>query len=161
MNDLSMRMFLRTTVLFKDIGVFKGKDKSLIYSDSYSGNHVVIFECELKAPPQISLIDHTLKQFIDGYRMNFRNWKIADIDNFMGGNPFFADITNQKLWQTKIETTIGTKGEVPYFKGSPDWDFNSPNYGSQQLSPYLEEIVLNEIEVLDTRSNRNMSPLHK
>ena len=126
-----MRMFLRTTILFKDIGLFEGKDKSMIYKDGYSGNHIVIFECELKAPPQISMIDHTLKQYIDSYRMNFRNWKIVDIDNYMDGNPFFADLTNHGVWKKKVETTLGTKGEVPYFKGSDDWDFNSANYGSQ------------------------------
>lgn len=31
MNDLTMRMFLRTTILFKDIGIFEGKDKSMLY----------------------------------------------------------------------------------------------------------------------------------
>jgi len=59
MNELTMRMFLRTTVLFKNIGIFKGKDQSKMFSKDYSGNHVAIFECELKAPPQLALVDHT------------------------------------------------------------------------------------------------------
>lgn len=57
MNDLTMRMFLRTTVCFRHLGVFEGKDP--LYSADYSGNHIAIFECELKAPPQLSLVDHT------------------------------------------------------------------------------------------------------
>lgn len=92
-----MRMFLRTTICFKDFGKFEHKvsktkkdDKIELYNQDYTGNHIAIFECELKQPPQMMLIDHSIGQFIDYYRMNFRNWKIVDIDNWMGGNPFFA-----------------------------------------------------------------------
>lgn len=59
MNDYSMRMFLRTTICFKDIGLFSANDKN-IYGENYTGNHIAIFECDLKAPPQLSLIDHSL-----------------------------------------------------------------------------------------------------
>ena len=42
MNDKTMRMFLRTTVCFKNIGLFEGKDSSMIYGDKYSGNHIAM-----------------------------------------------------------------------------------------------------------------------
>lgn len=50
MNDLSHQMHLRTTVLFKDIGMFTANnmDKKKLYGDSYSGNHIAIFECPMK-----------------------------------------------------------------------------------------------------------------
>ena len=96
MNDLTMRMFLRTTICFKDIGAFSANEK--LYGDNYSGNHIAIFECEMKAPPQLSFIDHTYQEYLDNYRMNFRNWKIVDIDNFMEGNHFFSELTQEKLW---------------------------------------------------------------
>ena len=51
MNDLTMRMLLRVTISFKDIGLFKAKDSTHTYGDNYSGNHIAIFECEMKAPP--------------------------------------------------------------------------------------------------------------
>lgn len=92
MNDLTMRMFLRTTVCFKNIGLFTGKDKAKMYGDNYSGNHVAIFECELKAPPQLSLIDHTYVDYFEAYRFNFKNWKLVDVDNFMDGNHYFSNI---------------------------------------------------------------------
>ena len=98
MNDLTMRMFLRTTVCFKNIGIFEGKDGTKLYGKDYSGNHIAIFECELKAPPQMALIDHTYAQYIDAYRMNFKNWKIVDIDNFMDGNHFFSTIKEEDVW---------------------------------------------------------------
>lgn len=93
MNDLSMRMFLRTTICFKNFGVFEAEGMKSLYGDKYSGNHVAIFECELKAPPQLSYIDHSPKMITDAYRMNFKNWKIVDIDNFMEGNHYFSELT--------------------------------------------------------------------
>lgn len=98
MNDLTMRMFLRTTICFKNIGQFKAKDSNSLYGDDYSGNHIAIFECELKAPPQLSLIDHTYNQYIDAYRMNFKNWKIVDVDNFMDGNHYFSELKEESVW---------------------------------------------------------------
>jgi hypothetical protein len=95
-----MQMLLRTTICFKNIGKFDGK--SDLYGDKYSGNHIAIFECELKAPPQLSLIDHTLEMYVDAYRMNFKNWKIVDIDNFMEGNHYFSNIVEEKIWTNKV-----------------------------------------------------------
>ena len=78
---------LRTTICFKDIGKFHiPGEKRPVYGDDYSGNHVAIFECELKSPPQLALIDHSQDEFINAYRLNFKNWRIVDIDNFMEGN---------------------------------------------------------------------------
>lgn len=96
MNDLTMRMLLRVTINFKDIGKFTGRDA--LYGDEYTGNHIAIFECELKAPPQMSFIDHTYNQYIDAYKVNFRNWKIVDIDNFMEGNHFFSELKEEAVW---------------------------------------------------------------
>jgi hypothetical protein len=93
MNDLTMRMLLRVTINFKDIGKFTGRDA--LYGDEYTGNHIAIFECELKAPPQMALVDHTYNQYIDAYRVNFRNWKIVDIDNYMEGNHFFSELKEE------------------------------------------------------------------
>ena len=60
MNGLALQMLLRTTVCFKDVGKFAIKGQARPpYGDDYSGNHIAIFECELKVPPQLALIDHT------------------------------------------------------------------------------------------------------
>lgn len=48
MGDNDNRMILRVSVCFKDIGQFTGKTKDFIYGPNYSGNHLAIFECELK-----------------------------------------------------------------------------------------------------------------
>ena len=99
MNGLALQMLLRTTVCFKDIGKFavQGQGRP-VYGDEYSGNHIAIFECELKVPPQLALIDHTAQEFINSYRLNFKNWKIVDVDNFMQGNLFFPKIEEEAIW---------------------------------------------------------------
>ena len=104
MNDLTMRMLLRVTINFKDIGLFSSKDG--LYGDEYSGNHIAIFECELKQPPQIALIDHTYADFIDAYRINFRNWKIVDIDNYMEGNHFFSELKEEDVWRGAVSKAM-------------------------------------------------------
>lgn len=151
-------MFLRTTICFKDIGRFEGKDKSLLYSDDYTGNHIAIFECELKAPPQIAMIDHTYTQFLDSYRMNFRNWKIVDVDNWMEGNHFFSELQEEKVWESKVDAVFkNTKDKTIYLHEDK---IDQPNYHEEHLLPFIRA-KNNEIDQLDTRGNRNMSPLHK
>jgi len=98
MNDLTMRMLLRTTICFKNVGQFESKDRTKLYGNEYSGNHIAIFECELKAPPQMAFVDHTYAQYIDNYRINFKNWKIVDIDNWMDGNHYFSELKEEKVW---------------------------------------------------------------
>jgi hypothetical protein len=35
------------------------------------------------------MIDHDDERFEDAYRIDFRDWRIADIDNYFGGNSLF------------------------------------------------------------------------
>lgn len=107
MNDYTMRMLLRVTVCFKDIGRFSGKDATKVYGNSYSGNHIAIFECELKAPPQIALIDHTYADYLNAYRINFRNWKLVDMDNYMEGNHFFSELREETVWKQGVVNAVG------------------------------------------------------
>ena len=52
MHDRQANMILRTVICLKDIGVFSSVDHTKnIYGNEYSGNHIVIFECQLKPPP--------------------------------------------------------------------------------------------------------------
>uniref|UniRef100_A0A7S3JLR9 Uncharacterized protein n=1 Tax=Euplotes harpa TaxID=151035 RepID=A0A7S3JLR9_9SPIT len=67
------------------------KHKS-IYSEEYTGNHVVIFENELQEPPSISLTNPNVEMWIKRHKINHKNWKIADVDNYMNGNKFFKNI---------------------------------------------------------------------
>ena len=43
------------------------------------------------------------------HRINFRNWRLFDVDNYMGGNPFFSDVLQQADWENKLEDKMGSK----------------------------------------------------
>ena len=58
-------------------------------------------------------IDHTEKEFIESYRMNFKNWRIVDIDNFMQGNSFFPKVKVERVWREETAKITGTK-ENPF-----------------------------------------------
>ena len=69
--------------------MFSSGKGNKLYGDNYTGNHIAIFECDMKAPPQMSFIDHNYMDVIKAYRINPNKWKIVDIDNFMQGNSYF------------------------------------------------------------------------
>lgn len=159
MNDLTARMFLRVTVCFKDIGRFSGKDAQRLYGDSYSGNHIAIFECELKAPPQIAMCDHKYDEFLKAYRVNFRNWKLVDMDNYMEGNHFFSELREEAVWEEGVRKAVGT-GTVDMHSDT-NYDLASPKYAKEVLIPEVRAIEHHLEKYVDTRSNRKMSPRHK
>ena len=130
MNDISMRMFLRTTVCFKNISLSSSSEQ--LHGPEFTGNHIAIFECELKAPPQLSFIDHSYSEYLEAYRMNFKNWKIVDIDNFMEGNHYFSEIKEEDVWRNEVRKL--RPDEVGYWKEEHQ---NSPNFLQDHLKPEL------------------------
>jgi len=84
-------MFLKATIQLTgdSIGTFSGGVENQ-FGNKYSHNHIAVFECELKAPPQLAMIDHTLNEYMMSHRINFRNWRLVDFDNYMKGNSYFA-----------------------------------------------------------------------
>jgi hypothetical protein len=62
------------------VGKFSGEAG---YKEDYSGNHIAIFECMLRTPPSLAMLDNTYEQFVNEHRLNFKNWKLVDLDNYM------------------------------------------------------------------------------
>ena len=89
MLERSLSMVLRVTMLAKDLGKLEAKGSNL-YDHEYTGNHIVIFECELKTPPSLAMIDNTYKEFLNYQRLSFSKWRIVDVDHYMHGNSFFS-----------------------------------------------------------------------
>lgn len=75
----------------------------------YTGNHIAVFECKMKVPNQVLLIDHTLKEYVMQHRINFANWCIADMDNFMKGNSFFTKYESEEMFQKELDRIIGSR----------------------------------------------------
>lgn len=89
--ERTFSMLLRVTFLYND------KSKTLkpisgpesLFDPTYTGNHIVIFENQLKTPSSLALIDHTLGEFLNLRKINFKDWKVVDIDHYMKGNTYF------------------------------------------------------------------------
>lgn len=156
-NAKQLQMLLRTTICFKDIGKFHVPgSKKRLYGEDYSGNHIAIFECEMKPPPMLALIDHKEDDFFKAYRLNFKNWKIVDIDNYMQGNTFFDEVSDGTAMEAKANELFGK--ERSYLEDELNTD--DPAYLQKYVVPMVMK-RLNQIDMVDTKSNRNMSPLHK
>jgi len=41
---------------------------------------------------------------LDHATLNFKNWRIVDVDNFMGGNPPFSDFVSGIDWNVNVES---------------------------------------------------------
>jgi hypothetical protein len=67
-----------------------------------------VFECALKCPPALSLIDATQKEFVMAHRLNFANWKIVDLDNYMKGNPYFDKFMTAESFNQSVQRIIGS-----------------------------------------------------
>ena len=154
-----LQMLLRTTICFKDIGKFHVPgEKKRLYGEDYSGNHIAIFECELKAPPMLALIDHNEEKFFSAYRLNFKNWKIVDIDNYMQGNTYFDEMKEPSVMEARIDEIFGKERTGRYLEVEAAKD--DPAYIHKYLLPLVQK-RLAQVDMIDTKSNRHMSPLHK
>ena len=90
------RYLLRVTLQIKDNGIGEVTSKivneraqrDLSEHEEYpnEGNHIAIFECQVKQLPMMTLATLSHKEFLFDGRLNFRNWKLVDVDNYMGGN---------------------------------------------------------------------------
>lgn len=41
------------------------------------------------------------------HRINLKNWRVADVDNYMNGNPFFSDFMEESDWTKDVNKVFG------------------------------------------------------
>eukprot|EP00347_Sterkiella_histriomuscorum_P000208 403376769 len=103
-------------IVFRITFQFKGQNKALkalsgpesLYDPNYSGNHIVIFENQLSTPSTMNLIDYTVAEYIMMRKLNFKNWKIVDVDHYMKGNSFFKSVVPDNQFFKNINQYLGT-----------------------------------------------------
>ncbi len=143
-------MILRVTLQLTEgaMGKLEGVNG---FSSDYTGNHIAVFECKLKVPPQLTLIDHTEREYILAHRLNFANWKIVDLDNFMKGNPYFQNFITENDWNKESERLIGPTDRLMV-----------PIDTVQQLEKEREQMQKWEefMEAKEPRSNVNMTLIY-
>ena len=109
MLEQDFNLILRVTMQLTDgvLGQFAANDSKM--SKDYTGNHIAIFECQLKNPPVLSMADHDCESYIMNSRLNFKNWRLVDLDNFMKGNPPYSDFISQITWDKQVDEVSGPK----------------------------------------------------
>lgn len=148
-------MHLRSTVCFRDIGKFTGP--SNLYGKNYSGNHLAIFECDMKKPPQLSFVDHDMNDYVNAYRINLNRWKLVDVDNFMRGNSYFNTIQEESVWKAKVRDTLKQDAGRPPIYEEKQYKEN-PHYFKDVLMPFLKRQE-QQREHLDTKMGQMVAPL--
>ena len=69
---------------------------------------------------------------VDSYRMNFRNWKIVDVDNWMNGNHFFSEMKEEDVWKNEVKVADYANLQEPVE------DPNAPNAWDESMVPVLK-----------------------
>ena len=108
------------SVMVRIIMLYRVQDKSFtpisgpesLYHYDYTGNHIVIFENQLKHPPSLQLIDDNPTEYLNQYKINFRNWRIVDIDHFMKGNSYFSKKLEPEDFIKKLQRNVGSEKTI-------------------------------------------------
>lgn len=109
MLSRSLSLVFRSTFLVRDFGKLESMSgPESLFDPAYSGNHIVILECQLKTPSQMNLIDANEADFFKMHKLSMANWRIVDVDHFMRGNSFFSKHLSELEWHNDVETRIGT-----------------------------------------------------
>lgn len=109
MLSRSLSLVFRSTFLVRDFGKLESMSgPESLFDPAYSGNHIVILECQLKTPSQMNLIDANEADFFKMHKLSMANWRIVDVDHFMRGNSFFSKHVSELEWHNDVETRIGT-----------------------------------------------------
>jgi hypothetical protein len=124
---LRVYLFLKHPYKLKIKNSTDSEDK-LIYPPNYSHNHVAVFENELESPHHSYLIKNNFERWLLRNKLNHKNWKLVDVDNFMKGNSFFLN-------KSPIEQIIGNV-------------YSNKNFVTKLLSEKFPEITNPESNIL-------------
>lgn len=105
-----MSTVLRSTMLIRNFGKLESvSGPESLFEPGYTGNHVAIFECQLKTPSTMELIDQDLLDYLKLQKLSMANWRLVDVDHFMKGNSFFKAFASEEDWHKNVESKIGTQ----------------------------------------------------
>ena len=106
--ERGLSLVLRSTLLVKDFGKLESiTGPESLYDPSYTGNHIAIFECQLKTPSSMAMIDNNYLEFFKLQKISMSNWRLVDVDHYMKGNTFFKNMVTELDWHKDFETRCG------------------------------------------------------
>lgn len=91
-KERNRKIVLRVYLFLKHnqkVTLKSGNSNLIEYSPDYSYNHLAVFENELIQPNHSFLINNSFESWLMKQKLDHKNWKLVDVDNFMKGNPFF------------------------------------------------------------------------
>lgn len=118
-----------------------------LFDPAYSGNHIVIFECQLKTPSQMNLIDNGNIDYFKMQKLSMANWRIVDVDHFMRGNSFFNKHVSELDWHKDVESKVGTIDQRI---------INVKEIETTNNANDMADIYRNYIDIKEPRSNRGI-----
>jgi hypothetical protein len=91
-KERNRKIVLRVYLFIKHnekVTLKSGNSNLIEYSPDYTYNHLAVFENELIQPNHSFLISNNFESWLLKQKLDHKNWKLVDVDNFMKGNPFF------------------------------------------------------------------------
>jgi hypothetical protein len=112
-KERNRKIVLRVYMFLKhpyQLEMIKNESVNLIeYPNNYTYNHLAIFENQLEAPHHTYLIYNNFESWLLKHKLNPEGWRLADVDNFMKGNPFFI---KKSSFQQNFEAIINNQEET-------------------------------------------------
>jgi hypothetical protein len=148
MLQRSLSLVMRSTFLVRNFGKLESiSGPESLFDPAYSGNHIVIFECQLKTPSQMNLIDKGDVDFFKMQKLSMANWRIVDVDHFMRGNSFFNKHVTELEWHKDVESIIGTQESRT---------INVKEIEATNNVNEMANIYRNYLDIKEPRSNRGI-----
>jgi hypothetical protein len=148
MLQRSLSLVMRSTFLVRNFGKLESiSGPESLFDPAYSGNHIVIFECQLKTPSQMNLIDNGDVDFFKMQKLSMANWRIVDVDHFMRGNSFFNKHVTELEWHKDVESIIGTQESRT---------INVKEIEATNNVNEMANIYRNYLDIKEPRSNRGI-----
>jgi hypothetical protein len=129
MFDKEFQLILRIVLQLTKgaVGKFKTQGEEG-YTDNYTGNHIAIFEATLRSPPAFAMVDHTYEEYVNQHRLNFKNLRLVDFDNYMKGNSHYSEFVTSDTWIKRNKETWD------------DSEMNTVISGEEGLKPFMKLI---------------------
>lgn len=151
MHERSFSTVFRCTLVVNNFGELKSiSGPESLYEPNYTGNHIVLLECQLKSPNSLNAIDTNLLEFLNLYKLNFSNWRIVDIDHYMKGASFFPKQMKDTEWNAQITKTIGAT--------AAERKIVIKDEAQLAQAHKMTEHFLNLLNAKEPRSNRGLEP---
>lgn len=62
------------------------------------------------------------EEYVMQHRLNFKNWRLVDVDNYMKGNPHYSDFVTADTWKQMNDNLWSEKNLGITIDGEEDFE---------------------------------------